>query len=96
MQLLFVLRETVGYSMLLEAVTKRLGRAPPPRRLLLSALGLLLEASGASCWQECCDALVYVKGFHAGTTHAPLFPCSPVARGMRRCLACTLKQPRTH
>lgn len=38
-------RDAVGYSLLLEAVIKRLGRAPPPRRLLLSSLGLLLEAS---------------------------------------------------
>ncbi|PRW34047.1 BEACH domain-containing lvsC isoform X1 isoform B [Chlorella sorokiniana] len=37
------LGEAVGYPMLLEAATKRLGQSPPPRRLLLSALGLLLE-----------------------------------------------------
>lgn len=41
-------RESVGYPMLLEAVTKRLGQAPPPRRMLLSALGLLLEVSRAA------------------------------------------------
>jgi hypothetical protein len=33
----------VGYGALLQAVLARLGGAPPPRRLLLCVLGLLLE-----------------------------------------------------
>lgn len=36
-------RESVGYGVLLQAIVSRLGGAPPPRRLLLCALGLLLE-----------------------------------------------------
>lgn len=49
-------RETVGYGTLLEAVLKLLGSAPPPRALLLSSLGLLLEV-------RCCDlALLRSRG----------------------------------
>lgn len=39
--------------MLLEAVTKRLGASPPPRRLLLCALGLLLEVGPCRVHLRC-------------------------------------------
>ena len=36
-------REGVGYSMLLDVIVRRLAGAPPPHRLLLCVLGLMLE-----------------------------------------------------
>ena len=50
--------------MLLEAVLRRLEGAPPPRPLLLAALGLLLEVGGQA-GRRCCPTVP------AHTSHSP-------------------------